>query len=215
MFHFAQLLAQVAGRMKAGKISRPKPRIWLTTSANASPTANMAVVLLLGARPKGQASSNGPSRWPPWPPGPSVLSAAAGDGDDRHAQLGQRRQQADDFFGLAALRKHQHNVFPCTRPRSPCTASAGCRKWLGVPVDASVAMIFWPTRPALPMPVTMTFPRQWRSQSPPGRTPGPAAGPPARCAALRLHDLTGETQLLEGGRSGSRPGRLVLMVRHP
>ena len=46
------------------------------------------------------------------------------------------------------------------RPRSPCTASAGCRQWLGVPVEASVAMIFWPISPALPMPVTITLPRQ-------------------------------------------------------
>ena len=47
----------------------------------------------------------------------------------------------------------------CTRPRSPWTASAGCRQWLGVPVEASVAMIFWPTSPALPMPQTITLPR--------------------------------------------------------
>ena len=29
-----------------------------------------------------------------------------------------------------------------------------------MPVEASVAMIFWPIRPALPMPLTMTLPRQ-------------------------------------------------------
>ena len=47
----------------------------------------------------------------------------------------------------------------CTRPRSPWTASAGCRQWLRVPVEASVAMIFCPTSPAFPIPETITLPR--------------------------------------------------------
>ena len=41
---------------------------------------------------------------------PKVLSARAVIGEDRHAQLGQRRQQADDLLRLAALREHQHHV---------------------------------------------------------------------------------------------------------
>ena len=43
-----------------------------------------------------------------------------------------------------------------TMPMSPWTPSAGCRKNAGVPVEASVAAILRPTRPDLPMPVTMT-----------------------------------------------------------
>lgn len=46
-------------------------------------------------------------------------------------------------------------------PRSPCTPSAGCRKNEGVPVLASVAAIFWPMSPDLPMPEMTTFP--WQS----------------------------------------------------
>src|SRR5688572_30739494 len=47
-------------------------------------------------------------------------------------------------------------------PRSPCTASAGCRKKAGVPVLASVAAILRQMMPDLPMPVTMTRPLQLR-----------------------------------------------------
>lgn len=44
-------------------------------------------------------------------------------------------------------------------PRSPWKASPGWRKKLGVPVEASVAAILRPTRPDLPMPVTIHLPR--------------------------------------------------------
>src|SRR5438093_4582407 len=47
-----------------------------------------------------------------------------------------------------------------TMPMSPCTPSAGWRKYAGVPVLASVAAIFRPTSPDLPMPVTITRPAQ-------------------------------------------------------
>ena len=43
-------------------------------------------------------------------------------------------------------------------PRSPWLASLGCTKKAGVPVEAKVAAIFWPTWPLLPMPVTITRP---------------------------------------------------------
>ena len=48
-------------------------------------------------------------------------------------------------------------------PRSPCTASAGCRKNAGVPVLASVAAILRQMMPDLPMPVTIT--RPWQSRT--------------------------------------------------
>ena len=50
-------------------------------------------------------------------------------------------------------------------PRSPCIASVGCRKWLGVPVEASVAEIFWPMIPLLPKPETTTLPWELLSGS--------------------------------------------------
>ncbi len=50
-------------------------------------------------------------------------------------------------------------------PRSPCIASAGWRKWLGVPVEARVALIFCAIIPDLPMPETMTLPLQLAMRS--------------------------------------------------
>ncbi len=50
-------------------------------------------------------------------------------------------------------------------PKSPCNASAGCRKNDGVPVLESVAEILRPIRPDLPIPVTATRPLQARSTS--------------------------------------------------
>ena len=44
------------------------------------------------------------------------------------------------------------------RPRSPWSASVGCRKWLGVPVEANVAEILVPMRPDFPMPETTREP---------------------------------------------------------
>ena len=46
----------------------------------------------------------------------------------------------------------------CSMPRSPWLASAGWTNIAGWPVEASVAAIFRPTWPDLPMPVTMTRP---------------------------------------------------------
>ena len=46
-------------------------------------------------------------------------------------------------------------------PRSPCKASLGCKKILGVPVLESVAEIFWPIRPAFPNPLTIMRPLQF------------------------------------------------------
>ena len=44
-----------------------------------------------------------------------------------------------------------------TMPRSPWTASAGWRKWAGVPVERRVAAILWAMMPDLPMPVRKMF----------------------------------------------------------
>ena len=45
-------------------------------------------------------------------------------------------------------------------PKSPCSPSDGCTKTEGVPVDASVAMIFRPIKPDFPTPSTTTRPLQ-------------------------------------------------------
>jgi len=50
-------------------------------------------------------------------------------------------------------------------PKSPCSASAGCRKNDGVPVLDSVAEIFRPISPDFPIPVTATRPLHSKSTS--------------------------------------------------
>ena len=70
----------------------------------------MAVVLVLGARPKRaglfqRAELDGDRGGPAQRAG-----GLAGDGHHRHAQLGQRGQQADDLLRFAALREDQHHV---------------------------------------------------------------------------------------------------------
>jgi hypothetical protein len=60
-----------------------------------------------------------------------------------------------------------------SRPRSPCSASVGCRLIEGVPVEASVAEILAPTSPALPRPVTITMPSHASTRRTASRKPSP------------------------------------------
>ena len=83
-------------------------------------------------------------------------------------------------------------------PRSPWQASVGCTKKAGVPVEANVAAIFWPTWPLLPMPVTMTRPAR-RPASPAaaaskGARHGRRAAPRAAAEPLAL-----EVERAQGG----------------
>ena len=92
------------------KSSAWKFRILLSTSASASPTASIAVVLVLGARPSEQTSSRSPSSITTFAARPTVLVLRRGDRDERHAELAERRQQLHDFGRLAALREHHDDV---------------------------------------------------------------------------------------------------------
>ena len=140
--------------------SGENPRRWSTVMASASPRASSAAVLAVGARPSGHASGTGPiSR--------TTSAACASElrcppvsamiGVDRRLSAGNRRRisSVSPLFERASTRSPG-----TTRPRSPCSASAGCRKSDGVPVEAKVALIFWAMKPALPMPVTTTLPSQ-------------------------------------------------------
>ena len=106
----AQPPPQVAGRMKAGKILAAKHRMRLVTSARASPTASMAVVLVLGARPSEQASCSGPRSIVTVAARASVLVGPAGDRPRSARRSSERGKQPDDFLGFAALREDQHHV---------------------------------------------------------------------------------------------------------
>ena len=94
----------------------------------------MAVVDALGARPSGQASSTLPSFSTTSACRPSALPAC-----DVTAITG-----CPSFFSTLSIRRisslsplydSMMTTSPLrTDPRSPCIASAGLRKWLGVPV---------------------------------------------------------------------------------
>ena len=127
-------------------------------TANASPNAKVSVVDTVGAAPKGQASRT-ISR---------LIKTSA--------------ILASELFGLFAIAMiFTPNLFKCGKilissslsplyeiastksflliiPRSPCSASVGCTKKLGVPVLAIVAAILAPMCPLLPTPVTTNFP---------------------------------------------------------
>ena len=118
----------------------------------------MAVVVALGARPIGQASSI-------WPIQRSTLALRA----RVESAVPVMATTGTFIFSSCPRSRVTSAVSPPyerirtmsswrTRPRSPWTASAACRKWLGVPVDASVAEIFWAMMPALPMPLVTTLP---------------------------------------------------------
>ena len=130
---------------------------------SASPMASAAVVLAVGTRLSGHASSD---TWQS-----SATSAACASVD---AGLPVMAMIFAPMRRMASSRRRTSWVSPLCEmasstslgwmtPRSPCVASAGCRKNADVPVLASVAAIFRQMMPDLPMPVTMT--RPWHSYS--------------------------------------------------
>ena len=113
------------------KSSLPKWRFSMSTTARASPMARAAVVLVVGARPRGQASRSTPqsmttseprgqSRAPcprSWPPPWPRAGSARGSGPPA-------RRSRRSGRGPAPRRP------AATMPRSPCRASTGCRnRW--------------------------------------------------------------------------------------
>ncbi len=86
----------------------------------------------------------------------------------------------------------------CRQPKSPCTASAGCRKWARVPVEESVAASFCPISPAFPMPQTITLPEQFSSKSTAAQNPASSFRETSTSAfRLQPQNLAGIAQLIE------------------
>ncbi len=123
------------------KSSAVKPRASSSATASASPSTSAVVVLEVGARPSGQASSGAlASRCTSAiadrrEPGRPVIAI------DAVALALERREDGQDLVGLAGIRQRQHHVASFTMPRSPWLASPGCRKKAGVPVEDRVAAI--------------------------------------------------------------------------
>ena len=180
----------------SAKSSARNPLRTLTAMANASPSASIAVVEVVGARPSPQASrSTEQSR---------ATSLAV-------ARVDSMRQQklisASPLRLSVASRRRISSVSPLAEsaittspaistPRSPCTASAGCRNSAGLPVELSVAAIFCAMMPLLPMPVTTTrpLPSLQRRISSTARSKSAAIGPSSRAARTSSADASVRTR---------------------
>ena len=142
------------------KSSAVKPRASSNATASASPITSAAVVLAVGARPSGHASSETltstctSARRASVEPG---LPVSAMSGTPWRRIVGTIISSSSVSPELDSAMTMSSGVI---MPRSPWLASPGCTKNDGVPVEASVAAILRPMWPDLPMPDTTTRPRQ-------------------------------------------------------
>ena len=144
-----------AGCDKA-KSALVKLRACNSATAKASPKANVAVVLEVGASPSGQASSDFPSV--------KAISADFGKNPRLSRLMLIKGILSCLTTGISVRISSDSPEFeiaiktsPATSiPKSPCPASPGCIKKAGVPVDANVAATLRPICPDFPIPVTTT-----------------------------------------------------------
>ncbi len=151
-------------------------------TASASPSASIVVVEAVGASPSAQASCAIEQS--------SATSAAAAKVDNLFIPLSSRANARDPLLlssaNLIPRHRNQRHLQPLDRrqqrqisppsppiadsasttsprttiPKSPCSASTGCRYSAGVPVELSVAAILRAISPLFPIPVTTTRPAQ-------------------------------------------------------
>src|SRR5471032_946587 len=140
------------------KSSAVKPRASSSATANASPMTRAAVVEEVGARFRGQASCRTCAL--------RLMSAALASGESglpvRLIILMPSRLISGSRVMISAVEPELDRARMMSSrvimPMSPWLASAGCTKNEVVPVLASVAAIFLPMCPDLPMPTTTTRP---------------------------------------------------------
>ena len=130
----------------------------IKTTARASPIARSAVVLAVGASPRGQASFSTPTS--------ITISLYRAKVDLRfpvkaitlHPIL--RMLGTSKFSSSVSplLERASNTSSGLTMPRSPCIASTGCKNKERVPVLFKVATIFLPTIPDFPIPLTISLP---------------------------------------------------------
>src|SRR6267378_1979034 len=142
----------------AAKSSRRKPFTSRSVTARASPSASAAVVLAVGARVSGHASSlTVASRttlaWRARTESGAPVTAMMGTPSRFSCST---RPNSSSVEPLLESRTATSS-FP-TMPRSPCNESTGCKNVAGVPVEVKVAAILWAIRPDFPTPETITRP---------------------------------------------------------
>ena len=120
--------------------------------------ASMAVVLAVGARPRGQASRGTPVSMTTKLARPRVELGRPVKlirGEPRRLRLGRRMVSS---WVSPLLDRTRITSSLDTMPRSPCMASTGCRKRALVPVELKVATSFRATIPDFPTPARITRP---------------------------------------------------------
>ena len=105
-----QAPAQVPPGCERAKSWRVKPRASSSATASASPIASVAVVLAVGARFSGQASSGTLTSSTTFAAPASVELRVAGHHDERHAEPLQMRHQHDELGRLAGVGDGEHDV---------------------------------------------------------------------------------------------------------
>src|SRR6266545_605954 len=167
----------------AAKSSRRNPLTSSSVTARASPRASATVVLAVGARVSGQASSttDASSATVAWRPrGESASPVRAMIGTPRRLSWltsPNSSSEAPLFESTTATSSRP------TMPRSPWSESTGCRKVAGVPVEVNVAAILRAISPDLPTPETMTRPLAAASRSTARAKVGPSPSAIRRTAA--------------------------------
>ena len=182
-----------------------------TATASASPITSAAVVLAVGARLCGQASFS------------TLMSRQASDcfarEDSRLPLMVTRPVPMRLTMGRMVMTSEVSPELEMTSatssgvimPRSPWLASPGWTKNAGVPVLASVEAILPPTWPDLPMPITTTRPRQFRSISQAAANSGPmrAASAVTACASISITERAWSMALCGSIVNGGGGGRQV------
>ena len=140
------------------KSSVEKPRHLININASASPMTSCAVVLLVGARLLGMASSFTVTS--------STKSACEAKYDCRLPTiativlpLSLIKGTSTLISGVSPLFDKMNTISPSrTMPKSPWMASAACMKTALVPVEFIVATIFWAMMALFPMPENTKLP---------------------------------------------------------
>ena len=141
------------------------PRFSIRLIARASLRARAAVVLAVGERPSGQASSETEAS--------RMMSAEMAREDFGLPVMAMSFRPSRLMIGrissISSVSPELDRATTMSRgeriPRPPWTPSVGWRNAAGVPVEERVAANLWAMIPDFPKPVTTTFPSQERRRS--------------------------------------------------
>src|SRR5438876_4553317 len=167
----------------AAKSSRRNCFFSSSVTARASPSASATVVLAVGARVSGHASSVTPASSTT-----SACRASTESGSPVNAMIGTPSRfnwftSPNSSSDVPLFDSKMATSLRPTIPRSPWSESTGWRNEAGVPVDVKVAAILRAIRPDLPTPDTMIRPVAAASNPTAAANGGPSRSATPRIAA--------------------------------